>query len=276
MDRIWDKSKPPQGPFDLNVDCLQAQSLVLWMPFVTNSNALRNEQFTRTNSPVYTLSDVGAPAVRLVRSSSQYLNRAAAVVTNVPLSMAARFISYDDTNAQDIVSIGTSGVAGRDRFQLIAANNVTNNPVRATTANTSVATAADTGTYTVGTWAHAGATFTSSTSRRAFFNGVAGSSNTTSCVVTTNNATTIGAVWFDNALTNFFDGAIADVMIWNATVRPEVMQRLADKGTAYEHWYPLRSRKWISIGTSLPTLSSPTYAAGSLTSSGWIPQVTAT
>jgi len=38
--------------------------------------------------------------------------------------------------------------------------------------------------------------------------------------------------------------------------------------------------EWVQTaaggGVSMPTLSAPTYAPGSLTSSGWIPQVTAT
>ena len=32
MERRWDKSKPPRGPFALNRDCPQAVGLVAWYP----------------------------------------------------------------------------------------------------------------------------------------------------------------------------------------------------------------------------------------------------
>ena len=76
MDRKWDKSKPPLGPFALNKDSLQAQGLSAWWPLndggstqfdlvggAHGSGALSNR----------TLGADGQPAVKL-NGTSEYIS----------------------------------------------------------------------------------------------------------------------------------------------------------------------------------------------------------
>lgn len=81
---------------------------------------------------------------------------------------------------------------------------------------------------TAGTWAHGGAVFASTTSRTAYINGVAGTTETTSRVPSGINQVTIGVESFSSgSLGTPWNGQLAEVGVWDAALDANEMAALA-------------------------------------------------
>ena len=108
-----------------------------------------------------------------------------------------------------------------------------------------------------GTWAHAAAVYVSTASRFAYKNGVVGTENTTSLTPTTIDGVRLGA----QVGTNFMDGTLAEVGIWNVALDAGEIAALA-KGFSPQlirpasliHYYPLIRGTVNQGGSSNTTL----------------------
>lgn len=158
--------------------------------------------------------------------SSHYIEATYIPVTAAPLTLAGWFNSDSDTTSQTIISITNSG--GQERFLLTASGGVTGDPVRATTIQGNVGAAADSATgYSANTWHHAAGVFASSTSRIAYIDGVGGTAETTSRTPGTMNTTRIGVTVGGGARSNYMNGRLAEVAIWNVALSAVEIAALA-------------------------------------------------
>lgn len=145
--------------------------------------------------------------------TSSYLNVASTPVSAVPLTLACWFRTGTTGVQRGLVSIGdTAGDA--DEFLLSVSATET---VQALTRRSSSASAESTTGLSVDTWHHGCAVFNSATDRRAFIDG--GSKGTEATSKTPVGLDTI-SVGRRARLSSgaFFDGDIAHVAIWNATL----------------------------------------------------------
>ena len=84
------------------------------------------------------------------------------------------------------------------------------------------------GSYSPNTWGHAAGVWTSATSRTAYYNGSAGTTNTTNETVSTLDELSIGGNYGQTIL---FNGYLADAAIWNVSLTADEIASLA-KGFA--------------------------------------------
>lgn len=160
---------------------------------------------------------------RLFNGTNDALRTTTAPVTAAPLTIACWF-NQTASAGQLLVSIGVNG--GVDRFQIF-----TNGPITQAVAATSIqggtsAQSVFAGVPTAGQWHHAAGVFESTTSRTAYWNGVAGTPNTTSATPSGVNSVVIGAR-YNTTLGAYFGGSIAEVGIWNAALTADEIASLA-------------------------------------------------
>lgn len=254
MIRRWDKSKPPRGAFVLNKDCAQAVGLVAWWPFAKASVQLLPDFIgsyhmgTGSLAPftAITLGDVGQPAGTGTNASNTSYALASAILTAAPLSMSAwgKPTSATAVN-QTILSINDG--SGSNRFFMGVA--ITTGKVRAVCSAAGTTKESDTTASVVaGSWNHCGASFDTA-SRISYLAGIAATPETTSLTPTGLSKSEIG---LQNGIGgNSWSGDLSDILLWNVIVTADLFAHLADPGYRFEHWYPLRSRKWISAGARI-------------------------
>lgn len=210
------------------------------------------------NSPVPTLDAWGAPAFTYANASSQRLSNTTGVpVTAFPLTIGCWAHPTNNAITSSLVYFGdsndSSGSVGID-----ISGTEANDPLRAF----SGASASKANNTPFNTWSHFAGVFASTTSRTAYLNGVAGTTDTTSVSgLSLTDRLDVGALFRSDypSGVNFFAGSIGEVQIWNVALSAALVARIADKGSRFELWYPLRSRKWISAaGYTHPTLSAAT------------------
>ncbi len=162
-----------------------------------------------------------ATGAREFNGSNQYLNIASS--HGVPITIAA-WIYADSTASAMAVGSVTSGSLTRCQLGL-----GTGGLPNATTVNTGGTSASAQGAsgISAGTWYHLVGTFTSSTDRKVFLDGVQQAANTTSITLGTVNRTTIGMRVASNAVGLFWDGRIAEFAVWNATLSDAEIASLA-------------------------------------------------
>ena len=111
--------------------------------------------------------------------------------------------------------------------------------------------------------------------RFVWADGVASDTNTTTCAntFTTANDVRVGGDAQDGTV--FFNGGIYLVATWSWALSVNELNALA-----LNPWQLFGPQRLVipsfSAAPTMPVLSAPTYVPGSLTSSGWIPQITAT
>ena len=179
------------------------------------------------------------------------------VSTSLPVSgtSTATFCAWVYTGVtgatQDIITInrGNSASFG-DGFQLRLH---TTNGVRARQCDTTICSAPTTsGTVATNTWTPVCAVFTSTTSRTAYVNGTASTTDTTSVNSPSNlTETDIGASVFNSTYSGFFNGRIADAAIWNVALTQAEITSLS-KGFVAPMIRPNALVMWVPmIGASL-------------------------
>lgn len=149
--------------------------------------------------------------------TTSYIEATSAVLTAVPITIAAWF--YPDVNnvAGTIVGITASG-ATNARFTL---QQQSTGPIRAAVQAGGTTAGADSSiSTTTGTWQHGCAVFTGNSNRTVYLNGGYSGNNTTSITPSAAalNRTNIGTQWRNQARENFFDGRVAEVGIWNVAL----------------------------------------------------------
>ena len=265
--RRWDKSKLPTGPWTLNKDCPQAQGLVAWFPMGGATSAkfapdmAGRFPLSGTTSGM-TLGDAGQPAISFASASSHLMSNAALAFTAYPCSIIGWAKPITSANHSIACMSSNNGAVGAGRKLLYIGTDYSmrafdQNGVGGTQAITTVVGA-------VNTWFQSAAVFTSQTSRDVYINGANAVNNAVDTGAFTNGLDT--RVGNDASGGNFFNGDIGEVMLYNIAVSASVIARTADLGTRFELWYPLRSRKWISIGGAGAALAANAVAMASATS----------
>lgn len=158
--------------------------------------------------------------------STSYIEATSAVVTAVPLTIAAWFNPDSATVGQTIVGVTASG-ATNARFTLQCQST---GPLRAAVqAGATVAGADSSINVTAATWQHGAAVFTSNTSRTAYLDGGNSGTNTTNVTPSAAalNRTTIGTQWRNQVREAFFGGLVAEVGIWNVALDAAEIASLA-------------------------------------------------
>lgn len=158
--------------------------------------------------------------------ADQYLERASAIITTYPLSIAGWFNSDTLTVDQVIASLGQTATADSLGFAM-AAGAQTGDPCWAGVyAGGAGSNAATTTAYTADTWHHIVAIFTSTTSRTCYIDGGSVGNNTTSRSPATPNRTSVGYV-MAAAGGGYMNGEIAEVGFWNAVLNAAAISNLA-------------------------------------------------
>lgn len=155
--------------------------------------------------------------------SSQRISAGTSPVSGPPLTMSC-WINSDSISANSVaLYVGNS--VGIDRFAIFTD---VFGRINAQTVRTGISAVSTTsGVITTGTWAQAGAVYSSATSRVAYLNGIAATVETTNIAVTTADAVGIGARAASGVWDVYFDGRIAEVGIWNAALTADEMAALA-------------------------------------------------
>jgi hypothetical protein len=161
--------------------------------------------------------------------TNQYISTAAAPVAAVPLTIACWFNSKSITANQRLVRLySTAGL--RPYWDISARGADAGDPVGlAVYDGVSAQVTLSTTSYSANTWHHACGVFTSATSRTIYLD--AGGSATGTTNLTPNqtiNASIIG-VFIDSSgnLSQYFNGNIAEVGIWNAALTAAEIASLA-------------------------------------------------
>jgi hypothetical protein len=150
-----------------------------------------------------------------------------AVEVSMPFTICAWARPENDTNANTAVSIGISGGGVTNVLTLNFAGPAAGDPVRAQSIVNAVTVQATTTTgFTVGTWHHACAVFTSTTSRAAYIDGGSKGTDTTSSSPTGMNRTLVGAAQLQAGPSNYFHGGIAEVGIWSEALTDDDVRQL--------------------------------------------------
>lgn len=250
MDRRWDKSKPPRGPFVLNRDCAAAQGLVLWWPVGAHGSKALFDGAGSNHPDTFTgltptLGTTGEPALDFANGSSSIIQSSTVPVYAAPLSLGMWFAKTTaaDTTGHGLASFGdyTLGNPSPRRYQF----DTFGGDLRWLSVGASAGVASKSGIVSK-RWHHALGIEISSTSRYAVLDGVAGTQNTTSATPGgTQNRFVVGAIFDLGTNQGFFSGQIGEVCAWNRSVYDD-RQALADPGRRFELWYPLRSKKWFA------------------------------
>lgn len=252
MYRQWDKSRPPPGAFVLNKDSERAQGLVAWYPMGGGAGAeydhLGTNHFADTGTS-RTVGNANEPAVSF-NGSTSVLQSAVVPVYAAPLSVSAwvrKPVVADTTtyalSAFGDYTLGSGGGARRFQFDTY------NGDLRWVAVGAATGLATKTG-IVANRWQHLMGIEVSTASRYAAIDGVLGTQDTTSATPGgTQNRFVLGAIFDGGSNVGFLSGELGEFCVWNNSQLANV-GALADPGRRFELWYPLRSRKWISIAAA--------------------------
>lgn len=278
--RVWDKSKPPLGPFTLNKDASQAQGLVAWYPMggigsLWVPDYVGSAHLTLGTTPAPTVGQSGAPGLALTSASSQYSEGVITAASALPLTIAAWLVTTSTGAVGVPICIGTNGANTRLQLQKDQTTRVVGAAVvDAAGAGNTVQYTSGPGSYVDNVEFHAAAVFTSSTSRQAFLNGVGSAVDTLSISISGMNRILLGGRRNSSSVGAFWGGQVGEVGVWNVALGATDVANLADPGSRFELWYPLRNRKWFSAGapgTVALTGTAGTVATGSLLADSAVP-----
>jgi hypothetical protein len=151
-------------------------------------------------------------------------------ITGAPCTIVAWFNPDNDTDNLNICKVTTSG---QDRLELGLSGSSSPDRVSALAARTSGTSAsAVAGDYAPSSWQHAAAVFASSTSRTAYYNGVAGTLNASSIVSAGMDRVSIATGYSGGTRNaNNMKGKLAHIAIWNMALSGTDIASLATPGT---------------------------------------------
>ena len=158
--------------------------------------------------------------------SSEYLNTGNAVLSSVPITMGCWFYSTSNSATQRLISIGDKDTPN-DFFHLSAMGTVTGDPLRASVKRGGAAgSATTTSGYSINTWHHATAVFTSNSDRDVYIDGGSVGNNTTAATPASLDTTRIGAR-ASSGTNGPMAGRIAEAAIWNIALSTSEIAQLA-------------------------------------------------
>jgi hypothetical protein len=147
-------------------------------------------------------------------------------VTGPPLTISCWFNSDNNAGGNGAIPIYIGNPATLNRYLLALYNSkIQAQVVQSNNAN---APATSTSSFATGTWTHAGAVYSTTSSRSVYFNGVNEATNTTSIVPSSITRIQIGRQQFNNISgVSWLNGRLAEVGIWNAALTAEEVASLA-------------------------------------------------
>jgi hypothetical protein len=161
-----------------------------------------------------------------LNGTNQHLNASAPIDCQTkPFTLACWFNSDTITDNQYLVSIGSNN----DAWAITAHGNIAGDPVLCIqTGVAGTSWAASTAGYSQSAWQHVCGVFTSTSSRTVYLNG---GNNATNTVLESGRAAAtrldIGVTRFSNAFTQYTNGRIAEVGIWNTDLTAAEIASLA-------------------------------------------------
>ncbi len=159
-----------------------------------------------------------------LNGSTQYYEAASAVLTAVPLTLAAWFNVANVTASHTLISLDTNG--GADRFMLQADGATASDPVVAFTAQGGTTRQSVANGFTANVWHHGAAVFSATNNRLAYLNGTAGTAQTNTITPSGINRTNIGSRWATTR-GSFCNGSIAEAAAWNVALTAAEIASLA-------------------------------------------------
>lgn len=154
---------------------------------------------------------------RLFDGVNDYLENSNAVLSTVPITMACWFYSTSNSAKQRLMSIGDKDSTA-DFFHLSAMGNIAGDPLRASARRGgTTGTASTSSGYSINTWHHATAAFTSNSNRDVYLDGGSSGNNTTSSTPASLDRTRIG-LRASSGTDGPMVGRIAEAAIWSVAL----------------------------------------------------------
>jgi hypothetical protein len=155
-------------------------------------------------------------AYNFVRSNVEYLAGSLFTSVDEPLTIAAMARSTDTSLVQTIVAVYDNSDTSHHRIIVDGGLN----RIQAQSYVGTIVSANSPATLVQGAWANTAGVFVGDTQRRAVLDGAAGANNTTSRIVGARNLITIGIRLIGALAAQGFQGDLAEVAIWSATLTP--------------------------------------------------------
>src|SRR5574337_578684 len=258
--RVWDKSRPPRGPFTLSRDSPLAQGLVAWYPlgmasgqFVPDGAGIYPLD-TAAGGPSITLAPDGAPALAFVGASSQQIHNS----INIPalavlFTFDGAFTAIGVSTYQTPFCIGNPGTSTSILQIYVNTGNCAIYYNGATTWNSTLSA------VSANTWYRVTHVEYSSSSREAYLNGVSKATNSSSITPASLQQIVLGSYRYNGIYDIYFTGQVAEPALWNRALSASEVALRSDPGRRFELWYPLRSRKWFTGGAGAGAYSESIF-----------------
>jgi hypothetical protein len=190
-------------------------------------------------------------AYSFTAASSQNIscNSPASLSAVYPITFSAWAYGTLDTVA--MTAMGWYQAATNQGFRILFAGQATSDPIRANLLTTVNYISQISPGFTVNTWHHVCAVFTSSTSRQIYRDGTAGTANTVDATPTSLTRLLIGT----HAGIEYFNGYISDVGVWSAALGVEEINSLA-KGFSAKRIRPQSLEFYVPLIRNLQDYSS--------------------
>ncbi len=155
-------------------------------------------------------------AIDFDTASNERYDVSSSPITATPLSLSCLFRPDANNLADVLLSLGVDSAEWNVWYIEVKADSTV---AAVTASSTTFAVSSTTDTYAANVWAHAGGAFASATSRIAYLDGVAATENTTSKIpFETPNHVSVAAPTIAEPTGNVFEGALAEVGIWNVAL----------------------------------------------------------
>lgn len=158
-------------------------------------------------------------------AATQFLERSGAVVTATPLTLACWFQTDDLAADQTLLQLG--GATTSDQHAIYVLGGTAGDPVLAYSESPSAAANSQIAGTTLNTWHHAAGVFVNTTSRTAYLDGTAGTTNTTSVFPSGLDTTSIGRSNYASTAFFYLSGRVAEAAIWNVALDANDIASLA-------------------------------------------------
>lgn len=156
-------------------------------------------------------------------TNTKYLEYFGPAVSAMPMTFSAWLYPTSTTALSYAFAISASAT---NSCWILGVNASAKIIARSTSSGTTVDAVTST-TFSINTWCHACARFTSATSRDAYLNGAGKGSNTTSNTPGTVATTTIGLAHIQTSYAGAFNGRVAEVTVWNVSLSDAEIAALA-------------------------------------------------
>ena len=264
--RIWAGMAGQTFPVDSDTygadNAYDANYKGFWPSGGGSDRTVNANDFTMTGSPTVggAAGPINGSTATDYNGSSQYGKATASVPTAAPMLLIVMGASDNNTSNLYAMTVGDTGVGTTEFNGLNFGGAASGDPIRAITFNSGSSGVAVSSTgFSTGTYCHAMALFTSTSSRQAGINGTLGSAQTSVLNPSGIDSIGIGASVL-NTVTSYFDGKLSLVSLHNSARSSawrdyhKLMLQDADQSDIYGTWV------WNAVGGS--TVFNPLTGRG--------------